>query len=260
MVTAWQKEWNRLIKREHAYLNRGAVKKTSALNKLLAEKVPPKLQDTLNLAFSKAFRLIFEKGTGVIEKTYPREDAQRQFKVNHFAVELKENRKGLREFSKQANKAGRKNLLLSGVEGIGLGVLGIGLPDVAIFTGVLLKSIYETALHYGYSYENTEEKYFILQLIQTALSSGEELIIQNQTVNEFIENKQLPFDYVQDGAIENTAAVLSTELLYIKFLQGIPLIGVVGGAYNPLYLKKIQKYVALKYERWFLQDYKKRDE
>ena len=38
---------------------------------------------------------------------------------------------------------------------------------------MILKNIYETALHYGYSYESREEKYFILLLIQGAISYGD---------------------------------------------------------------------------------------
>ena len=56
-----------------------------------------------------------------------------------------------------------------------MGVLGIGLPDIPVFTGMILKNIYETALHYGYSYESREEKYFILLLIQGAISYAETL-------------------------------------------------------------------------------------
>lgn len=256
MISPWQKEWNNLAKREKAYLSGRAEKKASALNDMLAEKVPQKLQSTLNHAFCKAFKLIFEKGTGFIEKTYHREEAQRLFKLNSYAITLKEDRKGLRKFSKQANKAGQKNLLLSGVEGIGLGLLGIGLPDIPLFAAMLFKSIYEIALHYGYGYETATEKYFILQLVQTALSYGGELEAGDNQLNQFIENGQLSATYMQDVQIENTAAVLSTELLYMKFLQGIPLIGAVGGIYDAVYLQKVQKYAKLKYAKRFLYDHK----
>lgn len=43
--------------------------KDSILNQKLAEKVPEKLQSTLDAAFAKAFTLVFENGTGIIEKT-----------------------------------------------------------------------------------------------------------------------------------------------------------------------------------------------
>lgn len=252
MTSPMQKEWNSLIKREKTYLNKGSERKDSALNKILAEKVPPKLQNTLNIAFAKAFTLVFEKGTGIIEKTYNRDDAERMFKINSYAVNLKEDKTSLRQFSKQANKAVGKNLLLSGIEGVGLGILGIGLPDIPLFVGMILKSIYEIALHYGYCYESDDEKYFILQLIQTALSYGNDLVDGDKLINDFIENKRLKPNYNQKLHIDNTAATLSSELLYMKFLQGIPIVGVIGGVYDAVYLQKIQKYAKLKYTRRFL--------
>ena len=46
---------------------------------------------------------------------------------------------------------------------------------------------------------------------------------------------------------------MSKELLYMKFLQGIPVVGAVGGAYDVVYLKQITEYANLKYERRFLE-------
>ena len=47
-----------------------------------------------------------------------------------------------------------------------MGVLGIGLPDIPVFTGMILKNIYETALQYGSAMKAGKEKYFILLLIR----------------------------------------------------------------------------------------------
>jgi hypothetical protein len=44
---------------------------------------------------------------------------------------------------------------------------------------------------------------------------------------------------------------MSTELLYMKFLQGIPVVGAVGGAYDAIYMKRVGKYAELKYRRRF---------
>ena len=68
--TALEREWVRLEKQEARFLSLRAAKQETRLNRMLEEKVPEKLQDTLNTAFAKAFSLIFEKGTSVIEKTY----------------------------------------------------------------------------------------------------------------------------------------------------------------------------------------------
>ena len=149
--TPLQKEWEKLEVQEQRFLQKRSEKRESILNQKLEEKIPPKLQKTLDTAFAKAFALIFEKGTG-------------------YMADVKQNSKSLRSFSKKARDTGTKNLLLSGVSGIGMGVLGIGLPDIPVFTGMILKNIYETALQYGYSYESREEKYFILLLIRGAVS------------------------------------------------------------------------------------------
>ena len=221
---------------------------------LLADKVPEKLQATLDTAFAKAFETIFAKGTGVIEKTYNREELEMQHKVNTYAADLAENKKTLRKFNKDAGSKSGKNLLFSGLSGIGMGALGIGLPDIPIFTATLLKSIYEIALSYGYSYDTPEEKYFILKTIETALSYGSNLSDGNDALNDFIEAPQLPADFSQEGQIKETAATMSGELLYLKFLQGIPIVGTVGGAYNTVYLQRVQRYAKLKYYRRFLWD------
>lgn len=49
---AMEKELMRLYKQERAFLEKRTEKKDSALNRLLAEKVPEKLQATLDAAFA----------------------------------------------------------------------------------------------------------------------------------------------------------------------------------------------------------------
>lgn len=39
-----------------------------------------------------------------------------------------------------------------------MGFLGMGLPDIPVFLGVLLRSIYEIALSFGFSYDTEEEQ------------------------------------------------------------------------------------------------------
>ena len=255
--TPLQKEWEKLEVQEQRFLQKRAEKRETILNQKLEEKIPPKLQKTLDTAFAKAFALIFEKGTGVIEKTYQRAKLEQDYQVRQYTVDVKQNSKSLRSFSKKARDTGTKNLLLSGVSGIGMGVLGIGLPDIPVFTGMILKNIYETALQYGYSYESREEKYFILLLIRGAVSYGDTLCEIDGKVNEFIRNGILPEEYQDKEQIEQTVGALSKELLYMKFLQGIPVVGAVGGAYDAVYMKRITEYAELKYRHRYLAGRKK---
>ena len=39
----------------------------------------------------------------------------------------------------------------------------------------------------------------------------------------------------------------------MKFIQGIPVVGAIGGIYDFIYMSKIAKYAQLKYKRRFYQ-------
>lgn len=246
-----EKEWLKLQKQEQIYMQKRMEKKDSRLNQLLEKKVSENLQKTLDTAFSKAFYLIFEKGTGVIEKTYKKEELEKTYQINEFAAKVRNNRKSLKTFSKKASGAGNLNMLISGVSGIGLGVLGIGIPDIVLFTGLMLKSIYEIALNYGFDYEKEEEKQFILLLIRGAVSFGEELHEINDELNFYMETGHFTRCQRLSDSINEASGGLSKELLYMKFLQGIPVVGAAGGAYDVIYMKQIVKYAEMKYRRRF---------
>ena len=255
--TPLEKEWETLRKKEARFFKSRLNKKDSVLNQALEDKVPATLQGKLDVAFAKAFLLVFEKGTDIIEKTYKKEELEQQFQINQFADQVKQNRKSIRTFSKKAGSAGAKNLALSGASGVGLGLLGVGLPDIPLFIGMILKDIYEIALNYGYRYDTPKEKYFILQIIRGALTYGEEVLVIDEEINHFMKTDLLPAGYDLDTQIQETSQGLSKELLYMKFLQGIPLVGAVGGAYDAVYMKRIHEYASLKYQRRFLNDYPK---
>ena len=42
-------------------------------------------------------------------------------------------------------------------------------------------------------------------------------------------------------------------MLLLKFIQGLPVVGVLGGAANPVYYNKIMKYIQIKYRKRYLQ-------
>ena len=261
-----EKEWYKLQKQEIDFLVKNIKKEDSKLNQLLEDKVPEGLQGTLNKVFYKSFKLIFEKGTDVIELTYNRDKLEKDFLTSEFAADLGENHKTLKAFSSKAKGSGTVNTLISGASGIGMGILGIGIPDIFIFTGMILKNVYQIALNFGYEYDSEEEKKFILMLIKGAVSTGNELRTINDQVDKYIDELTTgkvasPTEQTEESDTENemevcikeTAESLSQELLYMKFLQGIPFVGSIGGLYNAVYMQKISKYAELKYRRRFYQ-------
>lgn len=255
---AIKKEWLALEKKERKYLDKNAAKEESKLNKILEEKVPEGLQNTLDYTFAKAFSLIFEKGLTVIEKTYNKEKIQNDFADKDQKIDIAGSSAAFKAFARQASGSKNLNLLMSGVSGVGMGAMGIGIPDIAVFTAFILKSMYEMALNYGFEYESDEEKRFILTVIKGALSYGEDLKEINDELNEFINSKTFNDEVWMRDLINETSKYLSKELLYMKFLQGVPVVGAIGGAFDYVYLKKIMKYAELKYKRRFIQS--KREE
>ena len=155
-----EKEWQQLLKQEENFLNRNVKVKQSNWQEKIDRFMPEKLSDTLNAAFFKAFEMIFDKGTGIIEKTYQKEKKEQDYKINEYTAEVRGSRRALKAFGRKAKASKNFNMAVSTVEGIGMGVLGMGLPDIPVFLGVLLRSIYEIAVSYGFSYDTEEEQIF----------------------------------------------------------------------------------------------------
>lgn len=277
-----EKEWAQVLKQEENFLRRNLPENQANWQEKVARFVPEKLDDTLNTAFFKAFELIFEKGTGVIEKTYSKEKKQQNYKINEYTAEVRGTRRALRAFGREAGTAKNINTAISAAEGVGMGLLGMGLPDIPLFLGVLLKSIYEIAVSYGFSYDTEEEQIFILKMIETALSHGNELMKGNVDLNLWMERqdrrdssgvaapgKKAEVSEEEEETkglflsrteqIRRTSGALSRELLYLKFVQGIPVVGVVGGLSDMVYQKKISDFAAVKYKRRFLAKKKPQD-
>ena len=49
-----------------------------------------------------------------------------------------------------------------------------------------------------------------------------------------------------------TADAFAMDMVLLKFVQGLPVVGILGGAGNPLYYNKVIKYAELKYRKRYL--------
>ena len=247
-----EKEYLSLMKDERKFMLKRQEEKVGFLNKTLEGKVPEKLRSTLDAAFCKAFELIFKKGVGAIELTYKKENLQKEFKLRQAVMDIKGTRRSVKAFNKTAKAEDNFHLLLSGVSGVSMGILGIGIPDIPVFTAMMLRDIYKTAVSFGFKYDSWEERFFILKCIEASVSKGSSLSSIDTELNSFIERGFIPDTYTEEKQIERTSKALSSALLYMKFLQGIPIAGAVGGIYDAVYMKEIASYSTLKYRKRFL--------
>ena len=251
-----EKELEKLRKKETQLQNKKAKQEESFLNHFLETKIPVTLQSKLESAFFCAFKLVFSKGTAVIEKTYNTDKMQQDFDIRSYTADVRQTRKSIKSFQKGSRTS--LNEFLSGASGVTLGAFGIGLPDIPLFISFILKSVYQISLNYGYDYTTDKEKEFILNIINASLLKGDDFQTADMAIDYFIENNQFKTALTEDENIRNVSNILSKELLYTKFLQGIPIVGAVGGSYDYIYIKRLTNYAKLKYYKRFLNDRQKR--
>lgn len=242
------------VQKQEAHLQKAALKATPARWKTeLESRIPDKVYIGLESAFCKGFGLVFDQGRAIIEKGYNREAIQADHSIRDFAVQVKGGRKELKKMHKSARRSDLLNLTVTTVEGVGLGALGVGMPDIVLFLATLLKGVYETALNYGFDYESRQEQLFILKMMQTALSTGENWATQNAGVDDMLTLETIGIteeDFRQQ--LQETASAFAMDMLLLKFIQGLPIVGILGGAANPVYYSKVMKYVQLKYRKRYL--------
>lgn len=232
--------------------------KLEPLMEKVESKVPENVKSTMNSAFCKSFQLVFKNGTKYIEKLYNKGKIQSDHNMNDFKLNSTLNRKTLKKLDRHAVRANLLNTSISAIEGAGLGFLGMGLPDIPLFTAMILKTIYEISLSYGFVYELDDEKIYILNLICASLSKGEEQRRFNDRVDEI--STKIDGHFLLDNKLEEeisrASKVLSDSMLASKFVQGIPVVGVVGSFTNYKIINKISSYSAIKYKKRYLNNKK----
>lgn len=258
---ALSRRWTQLCRSQQ--LARRAALKRAERNYLdtLKAKIPEKAREKLNWAFCKGFGAVFEYGDAVIDKTYAHSKQKRRFISRDLGYVMDKNSVSLRAFESSAAKSDATNMLLTTIEGVGLGALGIGMPDIVLFVGMLLRGVREAALQYGFGADNDSEKLLILCMMETAMLSGEDWVESDDRVERMLASPDdfPPTAEVFDEQLERTAAAFATDLLVLKFIQGLPVVGLIGGVSNPVYYRKVMNYVRLKYERCYILDAMRRE-
>ncbi len=246
-----QKELVKTINKENKFIKSAMKPLDIKLLNQIKEKVPQKLEITLQKAFLTAFDIVFLKGVNLIEKSYSKEKILKEY--NKYSETL-ESKSDLKNINNNSNNKSNINILTSTIKGAGFGVLGIGPMDIPLFLAQILKAIYEIALSFGFDYKTDKEKIFILYIIQTALLEDESIINSNMKLDKLIRNENEYKKYFIYKEIDNTSNILCQKLLISKFIQGMPLVGVLGGGYDGIFMQKILKFAKLKYYHRFLYE------
>lgn len=219
----------------------------------LEEKIPEKVRTGLESAFCTGFGLVFDQGRAIIERSYNKKGLKSDHDARDTALHAGTGGRQLRQMNRSAKRSDLLNMAVTTAEGVGLGALGIGMPDVVLFLSMLLKGIYETALHYGFDYESRQEQLLILKMMSASLSTGADYSWMNRQVDKLLNQDRLAVTEEEFKAqLRQTASVFAVDMLLLKFIQGLPVVGIFGGAANPVYYNKVMAYVRLKYKKRYL--------
>ena len=250
--TPWERQFQAAWRREQRFLAQYAERPERWLDRTVEAHVPETFINTLQAAFEKAVALVFDKGAGVVMGRRHRADRREAYQLRLYAAGLRESRRNLRAFARDAGRASRGSVLLSGAAGVGLGLLGMTLPDIPLVTALLLKCVYETAESFGFPCTEDGERIYALRVMETALSYGDELERGSRALETFAQTGAWPEPVSLDGQIRAAACRLAETMLYGKALQNIPVAGAVGGAGDFVCLRRVRRYAAIQYEKRFL--------
>lgn len=247
MRDAVEKALEKIHKKEQKYLEK------SQSHSGLADKIaiPQKAQDTLTAAFARGLDLVLKKGDGLIRRGISETEITQAFCEQDDKLGKKIRAGQIRAMGVQARQVRRCGSGVALVEGVGLGALGIGLPDIPLFLGGLLRGIYQIAFSYGVDVREDAEQVYLMLLLACAGAPERERQDRLDLLARAIQagtKTHESLELVQREAAES----LAQGMLTAKFIQGLPIVGVAGGIYNlPLY-RRITGYAALAYQKRYL--------
>lgn len=247
----WQREWARQIREENRWRRRAAHRQPGELRTRLEAKVPQTVRHTLTSAFGAAFSAALA-GEPLLRRTAsPKAEAQRLAQADR-QLHAPERFGSVRSTGRAAVVPAAA---AAAVRGTGLGLLGIGLPDIPLFAASLLRSMGQIARGYGYGTSTRRERRIMLLMLEAALTDGPDYAGAAERLDQAMAGSpsgEIPEQELSD----RVAGKLADRLLYAKFLQGIPLAGAVGGVLDSRLTAQLLDYAALKYNRRFLLDHR----
>ena len=142
-----------------------------------------------------------------------------------------------------------------GLSGAALGLLGIGLPEIPVLIAQILRLANQTCIGYGFDPSNENERIFMLGILCTAVSEGEQYASYSALTDRI--GRQIDLEKTCERSlakmIPEASKCICDRLAVSKVIQGVPIVGVVGGVVNFQMTGKVGRIAAIKYKKRFLQ-------
>lgn len=240
---------------EDPFWKKAVSKTTGSVKAKIEDKIPEKLEDTLNKAFTAAFKMVFQEGKILIKKTYNEETLKSEYADKRVGVQTKGDRSLIKKLRRPAEKRYFKSLGVAATEGVGLGLIGIGLPDIPILIGNMIRTCTVSAHSHGLDTDRKDEQVYMLMMIRLAAMPVEERTAFNSQLDALGDaidsGKEIFLDL--EAEMKETSERLSMTLLFSRFVMGLPVVGVAGGLYNPVIVSQLHQLAEVKYEARLLK-------
>ena len=235
------------------------IYKASNSSSMIADKinnaVPDKILTKIEGAFGKAFNFMYVKGSKAINKTYSQDKMKESYEYDKKFAKAANNRLSLKSFQHKSARRGLFDGFIVTVTGLGLGFLGRALIDITAFISVTFRNMYQTCLCYGFDCDDFNEKILMLKMMETSLTTGEDVEILNHETDdliEYIDGGGLLTDDDLDFHVKSASERLSKQIMYTRVIMMIPILGIVPGFLDIVYFYKVHKYIDMKYRKRFL--------
>ena len=170
-------------------------------------------------------------------------------------MQTKGDRSLIKKLRRPAEKRYFKSLGVAATEGVGLGLLGISLPDIPILIGNMIRTCTVSAQSHGLDTDRKDEQVYMLMMIRLAAMPVEERTAVNRQLDALGDaidsGKEIFLDL--ETEMKETSERLSMTLLFSRFVMGLPVVGVAGGLYNPVIVSQLHQLAEVKYESRLLK-------
>ena len=239
-----KKELARIAKQEEKYRSRE--------RRRITVPMPDKVKKLLDASLSKALSLVFEHGGSVT--VGGADGIMAGYEVHDYAVMKRGRRRDVKRLNNGSRRANGAFTALTAAEGTVLGIFGIGVPDAALFSMVLIRGVFRTAMRFGVDVEDAGERYLLLCMMEASLLDGDEFRKADGRIDDMLTSPPDADERELTAQSRRAASALSESMMVMKFIQGIPVAGVVGGVCDPVIYRRVTGYEQMKlYKRYLLR-------
>ena len=220
----------------------------------MADALPETHRQLLHTAFAESLRALLDPSRGIVDAMVHREELEQTYHRFDRLIDADNGYRALEALDREAAKVQRGDLSLAALEGAGLGTLGIGLPEAAVLTALMLKSVLETTAVYGVNISHPWEQELMLMILAAVFARSADAGREQRQLMAVL--RQLgegnPPDIDREHRIELAARRMAGSMSLQKFVQGIPVFGISGMFFNTAAVVRLNTLSRCVYKQRYL--------